>query len=54
MVLLTLCLLLVVALEARYNQSTTDAGEVDTDTKNFGVKFTMGAMTVFGSTGESG
>ena len=41
------------SLEARYNQSTTDAGEVDTDTKNFGVKFTMGALTVLGSTGES-
>jgi hypothetical protein len=40
-------------LEARYNQATTEAGEVDTDTKNFGVKFTMGAMTVIGATGET-
>ena len=53
MVLLTLCQLLGHSLEARYNQSTTDAGEVDTDTKNFGVKFTMGELTVLGSTGES-
>jgi hypothetical protein len=41
------------SVEARYNQGTTDAGEVDTETKNIGVKFSMGALTVIASSGES-
>jgi hypothetical protein len=42
------------SLEARYNEGSTDVdGAVSTDTKNFGVKFNMGAMTVIASTAQS-